>query len=476
MTFSQFLSILRARWRIAVIVFGVIVGLTVALSLLLPKKYSATASIVVDVKPDPLTAFASQLNGNSSLMATQVDIIQSDRVARRVVRGLKLAENAQIRSQWQSQMDGEGDIETWLVRLFRKELEVRPSRESNVIAISYEAADPRFAAGIANSYAQAYIDTVLELRVDPAKQFNSFFDARAKEARDALEKAQARLSAFQQQSGVVMTDERLDIENQRLNELSTQLVMLQSMAAEATSRQAQANAGSADKMQEITSNPVVGALRSDISRQEARLQEISARLGDNNPQVVELKANIAELRQRIDSEVKRLSAGVGVSGNISRQREAQTRAELDAQRSKVLRLKQVRDESTLISRDVENAQRTYDLIVQRANQSSLESQATASNVSLLSLAVPAIEHSSPKLLLNTLVSIFLGLLLAIGIVLLLEMLDRRVRTLDDIVTALELPVLGVMPKPGAKSAFRAGSVPLIQQRLLKPLPQPVKGS
>ncbi|QPF75107.1 chain length determinant protein EpsF [Roseateles sp. DAIF2] len=466
MSFRQFLSILFARKVLFLIVLLAVVIPAVVVSLLLPKKYTATASVVVDVKPDPLAAIAYQSMMTPAVMATQIDIIQSDRVARRVVRTLRLTENAQIREQWMDEAKGQGDIETWLVALFQKELDVKPSRESSVINIAYRAADPRFAAALANAFVQAYIDTAVDLRVDPAKQYSSFFDARAKDAREALEKAQAQLSAFQRENGVVMTDERMDIENQRLNELSTQLVMLQSLSAEATSRQAQANAGSADKLQEVTNNPVVSQLRADLSRQEAKLQEISARLGDNNPQVVELKANIGELRQRLESEVRRLSAGVGISGNISRQREAQTRAELDAQRSKVLKMKQVRDEGALILRDVENAQRSYDNIMQRLSVTSIESQATSSNVSLLNQAVPPLEHSSPKVLLNSVLAVFVGLLLGTGVVLGAELRDRRVRDNDDIEALVGLPVIGLLPGPNSRSAAGRKIDARLHQRLI----------
>ncbi len=466
MSFSQFLSILRARKVLFLAVLLAVVIPAVVLSLLLPKKYTATASVVVDVKPDPLAAMAYTSLMTPAVMATQADILQSDRVARRVVRALRLTENPQIREQWQAEAKGDGDIETWLIELFQKELDVRPSRESSVINVSYRAADPRFAAAMANAFVQAYIDTAVELRVDPAKQYSSFFDARSKDARDALEKAQARLSAFQSDNGVVMTDERMDVENQRLNELSSQLVLLQSLSAEATSRQAQATAGSADKMQEITGNPVVVQLRSDISRQEARLQELNSRLGDSNPQVVELKANIGELRQRLDSEIKRLSAGVGISGNISRQREAQTRAELDAQRTKVLKMKQVRDEGALILRDVENAQRNYDTIMQRLSVTSIESQATSSNASLLSSAVPPLDPSSPKVALNSVLALFVGLLLAAGVSLAAELRDRSVRSTADIEGLLGLPVIGLLPGPESKSVFGRKSKSHLQQRLI----------
>ncbi|HEY2926011.1 chain length determinant protein EpsF [Piscinibacter sp.] len=476
MSLGQFLSILRARWGVAALVLFITVGTTMVISLLLPKQYSATASVVVDMKPDPV---AGALYPPGMLapayMATQVDVIQSTRVAQRVVRNLKLTESPEVRRQWQEASEGEGDIEQWLVGTFKRLMDVKPSRESNMINVSYRSPDPRFAAALANAFVQAYIDTTLEMRVDPARLYSSFFDVRAKEARETLEKAQARVSAFQRAKGIIATDERLDVENARLNELSTQLVMSQALSAESSSRQAQAQGASSDRMQEVLNNQLVASLTGDLSRAQARLKELGARLGDGHPQVIEAKASIAELRGRIDAETKRVTAGVGVTNSIFRNREAQIRAELEAQRAKVLRMKQVRDESTVYLRDVENAQRVYDALLARLNQASMESLTTQSNIYVLAQAQPPLQASSPKVLLNTLLSIAIGAMLAVGATLVLELLDRRVRALEDVSTALGLPVLGVMPLPAGRRALGGRRIPLMQQRLLGALPSPRKG-
>ncbi|HMN75150.1 MAG TPA: chain length determinant protein EpsF [Burkholderiaceae bacterium] len=476
MTFGQILSVLRARWKIATLVFVLTVGITLIVSLVLPKQYTATASVVLDVKPDPVTAMLYAGMVSPAFMATQADIIQSDRVAYRVVRNLKLADSPQVRQQWLDETGGEGSIEVWLAATFSKKLNVQPSRDSNVINVSYSAPDPRFAAGLANAFVQAYIDTSLELRVDPAKQYSSFFDKQGKEARDALEKAQSRLSAFQREKGITATDERLDVETARLNDLSSQLVMIQAIAAESNSRQGQARGSSADQMQEVLSNPVINGLKSQLSVQEARLKELNARYGSAHPQIVELKANIAELKTSIADETRRVTGGVGVTGTINRAREAQVRDALAAQRAKVLNLKQVRDEGQVLARDVENAQRSYDTLMARSMQTGLESQTTQSNVNVLTQAVPPIEASSPRVFLNLALSIFLGALLAIGTAVVLEINDRRVRSTDDVFSTLGLPVLGVMPKPGAKLKLGHRHLPAMQQRLMAALPQPAKGA
>lgn len=477
MTFGQFLSILRARWWVVALVLGLTVGTTVVVSLLLPKQYTATASVVVDFKPDPITAAVYGGMPSPAVMATQVDIIGSERVALRVVRSLKLADSPQVRQQWQEETQGQGSIEQWLVRLLQKSLDVQPSRESSVIAVSYKAPDPRFAAGMANAFVQAYIDTALELRVNPARQYSGFFDQQVKDLREALERSQAKLSTFQRENGIVASDERLDVENARLNELSSQLVALQAVASESRSRQAQANSAAGERMQEVLNNPVIGALKADISRGEARLKELNSRLGDNHPQVVEIRANLGELRSRLEAETRRVTGGVGVTTTINNQREAEVRAALDAQRTKVLKMKAVRDEGMVLQRDVENAQRSYDAVQARFAQTSLESQTTQSNVNMLTQASPPVLPSSPIVWLNTLLGLFLGLLLAIGVALGLEMSDRRVRSPEDVALALGLPVIGFMPKPGAKRWGGGPALPsAMQQRLMGPAPRGATGA
>ena len=468
MNFVQFFAILRARYKMAVGVFLGIVVLALVLSLVWPKSYTATASVVIDsTKPDPLAAVLYPGGVNPSLIATQIDVIQSDRVAFKVVRNLKLTENPQIREQWESATKGEGSIEQWLGTVFQKAMDVKPSRESNVVNITYKAADPKFAAALANAFVQAYLETNIEMRVEPARLYSSFFDQRAKDVRDSLEKAQTKLSEFQKEKGIIATDERLDVENARLNELSSQYVAMQSLTSDSVSRQAAARGAGADRMQEVLNNPLIGGLKADQARLEARLQELTSKLGDKNPQVVEARANLAELKARIDSETSKVGSSLGIANSINQQRAGEIKAQLEAQRAKVLQMKAVRDDGAVLVRDVENGQRTYDQIMLRLNQATLESMATQSNVSVLSQAIAPITPASPKIVLNMAVAVFAGTLLAIAVVVAMEMLDRRVRSADDVAQAVALPIIGVLPSPNARRLFgRAAKANLMQQRLL----------
>ncbi len=420
---------------------------TVVISLILPKQYTAGATVVVDVKsPDPISGVVLQGMIAPGYMATQVDIIQSDRVAKRVLRDLRLDQSPELISQWRDETDGEGAFDSWLAERIQKKLDVKPQRESNVIHIAYTGTDPRFASAVANAFVKAYLDISLELRVEPAKQYSSMFEEQTGQARSKLEDAQSKLSAYQQKSGLVATDERMDVENARLLDLSSQLVALQTQSAEARSRQAQAGSNSP----EVLNNGLILTLKSDLSRQEAKQKELLAKFGAAHPQVVELNDSIAEVRTRLEAETKRITGSLGVNNAVNQSRESQVRAALDAQRAKILQIKAQRDEAAVLVRDVESAQRAYDAIQARLSQTSLESQSNSTNISILKVASPPAEASSPRLVLNTLLSIFLGLMLASGIVLGVELNDRRLRSVEDVTGNLNLMLLGVMPKAAFK--------------------------
>ncbi len=461
MTPSKLMSIIRARWSLVVLVIALTTLTALGVSLMLPKRYVAAASVVVDAKPDPVSALIYPGLASPAFMNTQVDVIASDRVALRVVRDLRLTELPELRQQWQ-EAQLEGTMEQWVADGLRGNMDVKPSKESNVLTVTYKSPSPQVAATMANAFVKAYLATSLDLRVEPARQYAGYFDIQAKTALEKLEAARAKLSAYEREHGILASDERMDVETARLNELSSQLVGLQALSSESGSRQGQAARG-ADTLPDVLANPVVSQLKADVSRAEAQLQQLSTRYGDNHPQVIEAKAAVADTRAKLRAETSRVTGAVAATNNINKQREAETRAQLDAQREKVAKLKLARDEASGLMREVESAQRAYENITTRLNQTSLESQTTQSNVNVLTEATPPRAPASPRIGLNTALAFVAGVILAVGIALLLELRDRKVRDADDVMAVLPLPMLGVLPAPGKR---QPSSLPSVERRLL----------
>lgn len=447
MSFSQLLSILLARKWIFVWVFLITVLVTTVVSFLLPKTYSATATLVINSKgADPVTGFMLPATLMPGYIATQVDIIESRNVALKVVDKLGIANNATARMQFEKATDGEGDIRHWFADQFIQNLEVAPSLQSSVIEVSYRGADPKFSAAMANAFAEAYIDTSLQLKIEPAKQAALWFDQQIKGLRQNVEQAQTKLSVYQQENGIAFADERLDTEGARLSELSSQLVAAQAQTYDSNSRQNQLKRGNAAESPEILSNSLIQGLKSQLAQAETKLADASQRLGENHPQYQAVVAEVSNLRNLIQVETAKTSSSVGQTARVSQQRESEIKASLAQQKERVLKLKDQHDQVAVLVREVESAQRIYDNALLRFGQTNMESQSGQTDISILNPATPPLKHSSPKIMINIVLSILLGSLLAVGFAIAAEMLDRRVRIAEDLVQLLGSPVLGVIGK------------------------------
>jgi succinoglycan biosynthesis transport protein ExoP len=468
MNFTQLILILLARKRIILLTLLVTVATTAVVSFLLPKTYTGTTSVVVDFKgSDPITGVMLQPTLMPTYMATQVEIIGSHNVALKVVDRLKLDKQLSVIEKFNEATEGKGDIRDWLADSLLKDLDIKPSKEGSVINISYSGADPQFAAEMANAFVWAYIQTNLELKVEPARQQSAWFDEQLKGLRIKVEEAQKRLSDYQRETGLLPTalDGRLDVENARLAELSSQLVIAQGQTYDSVTRQRQISGahakGKLGELPEILGNSLIQEMKSELARAEGKLAEASERVDRNHPQYVSALTEVQNLKQKIAAEIQTARGSMENSATQAQQRENELKKALAEQKARVMELKQQRDHSDLLSQEMVSAHAALDSTTQRANQIRLESQRNLTEIAVLNPAIAPLKHSAPKITLNIALSIFLGSMLGMGFGLLSEMLDRRIRSIDDIIEGLGLPVLAVItaaPKGKARGFFRRRQV------------------
>ena len=475
MNFPHILAVIRARWVPALAVFLLLLTATILYVIFATRVYTATASVLVDSRPDPVSSLLTGGVTSPAVINTQMEIIRSDRVALRVVQNLKLADTADLKAAWERTGKAGGTLQEWLTNFVQNGLDVKAAVPGGtVINITYKSPDPRFAATLANAYVQAYLETSIELRVDPAKQYSGFFSDQQKAARDALEAAQTKLSAFQKEKQIIGTDDHLDLELSRLNALTQSLVAIQQARIDASTRQGQI--GNANQMAEVLGSGTVSGLKGELATAELKLQELSSHYGDRNPQVVDARAAVAALKNKIARATSDVTGAVGIDARVSRQREAEIQAAIDAQRTKVLAMKEIRDQAAVLARDVDNAQRAYDQVFARVNQTNLESQNRQSNATVISQASTPTEPSSPKVFANLLLGILAALVAGLGTALLIEQFDKRLRTTSDAMDFLGLPVIGIMPSPAMNRRLK-GQMVLIQERVIsgRRLTGPEKG-
>ena len=224
MSFTQLIRILWARRQLVLATTGAAVALALIAYVAMPKTYVGSTSVVINARAaDPLTGSSPNVASTASIMATQIDVITSRAVALKVVDVLKLPTDEESAERMGLPMHTR---EGWAWDLLQR-LTVKPVSESNVVRIKFEDPDPKLAADISNAFASAYMEMNLDLRLDPAKRQSQWFEDQLQNLRAAVEDRREKLSEYQRAHGIVATDERIDVENARLEEISRQLLEAQ---------------------------------------------------------------------------------------------------------------------------------------------------------------------------------------------------------------------------------------------------------
>ncbi|MFH0340862.1 MAG: GNVR domain-containing protein [Chromatiales bacterium] len=422
-----FSQILLRRWRLILLMMIVSLATTIVVTDLLPIKYTATATLIIDFNPpadvDSQDFLSPLLQPN--YMATQVGIIQSHHVALRVVDKFKLADNTDRRAKFIEATDGQGDIRNWLGARLLADLAVEADDKSRLVTVSYTAAGRQFAAAVANAFATEYDKTNLELSVNPARKSAELLSNLLVDLRAKLDQAQSNLSQHQRTHNIFAVDEKLDIETARLTELSSRLVALQESTRESESQLRQVHdlqptGRSLDALPQLLSNSFVQHLKTELGNKEAKLEQMSIDVGKQHPQYQSLSAEVQTLRSALARETAIVVAGIKDRVEQTRSLEHSLTDAVDRQKTKVMELKTVRDQVPALTREVESAQSDYRNALAQYNQSTVQSHLNQTNVTILNPAQVPVTPSFPNWKINIALSIVLGAIVALVTILLLE--------------------------------------------------------
>jgi uncharacterized protein involved in exopolysaccharide biosynthesis len=487
MSLERLFFILRAWAKFIVSIFTAGVIIAGIITYLTPKMYTATNTLNFDFSGNPVESHEKVALFQSSYISTQIGIIESLRVAQRVENSLteyerrrliaaRLANRSLIsdfkkaiknsilsplnsKSGDQNPGDegadsnsiGVSSAYSGLARGIGSDLSVQPMYNSRIVEVSYSSTDPKIAALMANKYAGAYIAANIEMIIHPAKKSEVWFDAQLKSLRKRLEEAQSRLTEYQQKEGIVSSDERLDTETARLQNLSNQLVTAQQTTRNAVTEKKKLEdvlAGGASLMtfEPVAKNPVVQRIKTELRVLEGQRVQSSSSLGKNHPKIKKLNSEMYAAQERLAKEVQSISDAINNASELSKERELDLEHEVEKQKRLVLDLKSQHDKIAVLEREVESLQATYNASLNQLNTTSMQSMVEQTNVSIVDAANIPRSYSSPSLIKNLMLGAVGGLLLGVGVAVFREILVRRVYSREDLTAGLGVPLLGHLKK------------------------------
>ena len=448
--FLDYWRVIRSRKEIVLAVLLLVVITGTAYTFTLPKIYAAQSRIEVnrdnvDIDPfNPASQFGSGYD--PYFLRTQFEIIQSKPILYEVINRLNLQE------VWGRK--GEKLTKEHAYKILRSSLTVGQSRDTSLVSIMAKREDPKEAMRIANELADVYRDARLDLK---HKEMTRALDALRRELETQQEKvnaAELEVENIRQDLDITVLSEGVDagsVEKLRLQQLEGDRIAARVQMLVEKARYEQLDAMSNEDLLVASSylagDPFVEAMRTQIKDHDVALSSLLQNYGANHPEVKQTIAARDELMEKLAKALEGIKKGTRAQYIVAKSkfdaleqelRGVQT-SEQESQREKMLPFNRARQKLE-IQRSIMNA------LQARLAQEGITLKIPRTPVEIVDAAEESTRPVSPNLILNVLLSIFVGLGSGVGLAYFIEYLDTSIKTADDVERWIDLPVLGLIPQ------------------------------
>jgi uncharacterized protein involved in exopolysaccharide biosynthesis len=441
LSLKQMLSIVWAYRNLSLLIVAVVMTLTVAIVALWPKTYAATVALMVNYEVnDPLNGKELPVGQVGSYIATQVELMQTPEVLQAVVDRLGLAQNPDYARGYKGE---NGTLSEWVATQLAKTLTITQSlRGSQLIYLTYSSNDRKEAALIANTIADVYKEQDYKRSTGPSSESAKRYAQELNELKLKVDQAQKEVTEFKQRNGLIDEGNRSNVDAALQATLDEHLLVAQSALRVAEAR-ASADQSVSDQ---VLSSTQTQALKTQLAAQELRLAQLIRAYSPQHPAVLDAQLQIETIRHSLASALKSYSDNASAGVSVAQRLEQSLQRAVAEQRAKVMAKSRVQDEAAKYLLELESAQSVYKRALEGYDRVMFASGGHYTNVSLVSRATPPVAASKPKVLVWLVLGAIAALGLGLGIPLLYELSNRRVRSRDDLERHHGVPVLAEFGK------------------------------
>jgi uncharacterized protein involved in exopolysaccharide biosynthesis len=425
----QVLAILRARMKQAILIAVVLLAVIVVFIKLMPKSYTAQATVLVNFESNDGTRQAPA-DLFTSYLLTQVELLQNREVLLTVIDRLGLTQDPEFTAGFKN--NGVNTLRDWVEKQLRANVLVDQGKGIQLLYVSVTSKDRNKAAQIANTIVEVYQARESVHGNDPSSGRAHEYSEQLADLKGKVTAAEQQMADFRQRTGITDIMAQNDVETQALAALEQQLLAAQNVRRTAESKKGE-DQGSTDP---VMASQLVQNLKTQLSTLQADLAQSTATLGPKHPKVLELQSQIAAARHSLDHEIQSFTQNSAGSVTSASDLEGRLRHAVDDQRSKLVKIRQMQDEGQKLQLELESAQTVYKRALDSYDQVMFASS------SFVSRAAVPLEPSKPNKVLLLAIGAVLAGLAGIAVPLGYElMFNRRLHCREDIERELGLPVL-----------------------------------
>ena len=479
--------LLRTLWRRRILLVACLLlaaGTTAVVVSGITPVYTATAQVMLDTRRPrviDLKDVLTQLQPQLVTVISEVEVLRSRTIAQRVADTLNLYDDPEFNPALRTQPE-ESDLVRTVTALWAEvktavfgakepppldeetrrkniraavvsglggRLGVAPVPQSLVIRISFNSISAEKAARIANAFADAYVVEQLETKFEAVRKATTWLNARLDSLRDAVAESERQVVAYRAKAGLVESKGQLGSQ-QKLAELNSQLVIAQSKRAETEARISRIETllkGSrgGEAGDEVLDTPLVQHLKEQEAQLAREASDLASRYAERHPLMLKVRAELAQIRSRIATEVDRLVQNLRGELAVLRGRESGLLGQIRDVEIRVLDQNQAEVRLRELEREAQANRAIYEAFLSRFKETGEQEQIQQADVRVISQAEVPGAPSYPRSRLLIGGAALLGLILGTVLVLVLEQLDNTFRNRDQLEDATGLPALGLIP-------------------------------
>jgi succinoglycan biosynthesis transport protein ExoP len=480
-------KVIARRWQILAYGVGAAMLLTAIVVLLMPRQYTATATLLIDPEPPRIMDASSLLNriqngDEDDYRKTQFSLLQSDQLIARVVSDLDLEKLpifggskdpgplASIYSVWSQFLSSEPPrterlgVTARAINSYRSRLSIAPDGGTRLVRVSFKSPSPTLSAEIANRHVSAYVALQRQLQSQGDDASREFLEKELIAIKEKVERSEAILNSYRAKMGIVSfgihDQEKNAIAEQTMINLTKQLTDAEAERIKAESEMQLVKSGDYNSLPEVVDNLMIQNLEPQVDQLQAAYAESASKYTNEYPRVRELAAKLKEAKKRLAGEMGAIARAIQrhYAAAFARQQELEQRIEKEKAQDFARNDASLQD--AVLVREVDTNRQLYKNVLQRMQEISVNGEAPLPNIALAEAAVPPSLPSSPKKAMDLAMSGLIAAIASIGLIFFLDRSDDRIKSPEEIETFLHLPELGIVPdlarilaKPQASDAL-----------------------
>ena len=481
-------DILHTLWLGRRLLISVTASLSILAALIvfqLVPRYTATTQLLIGINTAKVVNIeevmaTGNLSGDTAVIG-EMEVLKSRQLAHKVIDALHLEQIAEFNPElkkpgffaqfsienllpkdWQEAMglvkiDSRSAEEkkeahaTNITNIFLKKLEVSQVKRSQVINVKFESEDPKLAAKIANAIADKYIIGQLEAKFDATKKATDWLNDQLDELKQKVALSEHAVEQYRKAHELLTVNKEVGLSQQQMSEVNSQLITTRAQRAEAEAKYQQIEAiarsgRDIDSVAEVLNSSLISSLRGQESEVQRKYSEMLVEFGQRHPRMIQMQAELADIKAKINTEIKKIAAGLRNSMEVARAREASLSGSLKQMESKTSGSNQAEVQLHALEREATANKVLFETFLGRFKETASTQGIEQADARVISFAEIPLKASFPKKNMMLSISTLGALLIAVALVFVLEMLNPGIRSPEQIQELFNISTLGIIPK------------------------------